>query len=308
MGQSSEEFDVYDGEIAVTRLCVDVTVYWRGSSFDHVDSIRRFYDRALAEIADEVKFFRTGSMSSAKKVRADTLKMVPRWFSDPKRRPDMYMMSLECGSRPDELSDRGLRLVADEEDEEPVGALQLYLPVSFISDGASRLLGLTGELVSEGSFESGHAGYSLNWDHLGEHAFDATAKMFDVSRRYLGVDLFDLDATLFSMRTTHPSALKCVNWLTILGNSLTERVGGSQELSKQLGDDCEVREVPGATIIRAGAAPTTGDRKLQKELVPYRRVGKVLAEFRIRDHGPMFDSPGEPSIDPTSRWLGRFDE
>ncbi len=303
MKDITEQFDFLEEGVNYTKICVDITVYWRGSVFDRADSVIGFYNGALAEIGAELKFFRTGSMSGAKKLRSDSLKMVPYWFVDPKRRRGIHMMSLEGGAHANEPSDCAIRVVVNEEHDEPIGVAQLCLPVAYVSETPERLLNLMKKLTDGADFESGHAGYSLNWDPTGEHAFEAKLKMGQIARRYLGVDLFNHVPTRIAMRKAAPCGIKCINWLTLLGISLTERVGGIARLESKLSPKCEVHGLSGGVIIMAGDRPTTGDCNRQAALAPYRSVGKVLAPLRVPDHPAFFGStPSE-----TGRWLARFD-
>lgn len=303
MNETTEQFDFSEEEVNYTKICVDITVYWRGSVFDKADSVIEFYNRALDEVRTELKFFTTGSMSGAKNLRSDSLEMVPYWFRDPKHRRDIYRMRLESGVHANEPSNHAITVVANETRDERVGLAQLCLPVDYISETPERLLNLMKKLTDGADFESGHAGYSLNWDHLGEHAFDVKQKMGGIAGRYLGVDLFNHIVTLVAMRKTTPSGFKCVNWLTLLGTSLTERVGGMAKLQSNLSPQCDVHGLSNGVIISAGDRPTMGDRNHQAELAPYRSVGKVLAPLRFVDHRPFFGS----GAGQTARWLARFD-
>ena len=126
----SELSFIEDGESYAT-LCVDLTVYWRGSAFDRADGIVQFYQRALQYIGPTLRFYETGTMAGAKAIKKDTLDMIPFWFQKAKRREDLYIMGLESGQHANEPSDRGFYLIADEEDEEPVGAMKASFPVAY---------------------------------------------------------------------------------------------------------------------------------------------------------------------------------
>lgn len=307
MKKTTEDFDFSEDGVNYTKLCIDVTVYWRGSVFDKADSVIRFYKRSLAEIGAEIRFFETGSMSGAKKLRKDTLEMVPFWFNNPARRRDIYMMNLEAGPHPNEPSDHAICIEVDEEDDEPVGVAKLSLPVAYGEEAPDKLLNLVKELTNEADFESGHVGYSLNWDHKGDFAFEATQKMGHIAARFVGVDFFSLFGTLIAMRGTKPSGIKRINWLTLLGTSLTERVGGIVKLESKLSSKCEVHALSSGVIIKAGDRPIKGDVKRPSELLPYRSIGKILAPFRFIDHPSIFGSLDDPASEQTGRWLARFD-
>jgi hypothetical protein len=307
MNEPIENFSFSEDGEYYTKLCMEVTVYWRGSAFDKPDSIILFYKRAVAEIGAEIKFFETGSMSGAKKLRKDTLAMVPFWFKDPARRRDIYRMNLEGGAHPNEPSDHAICIVADEDDDEPVGLAKLCLPVAYGAETPDKLLRLVKDLVRDADFESGHAGYSLNWDRKGDYAAEATQRMGQIAARFWGIDFFSLFTTLLAMRKTKPSGIKRVNWLTFLGASLTERLGATATFESKLSSECEVHCLSNGILIKAGDHPTTGDRNSPSALAPYRSVGKLLAPFRFTNHKPFFGSPDDPASDSSTRWLARFD-
>ena len=50
------------------KLCLDVTLYWTGSAFDHVDGIVDFYNQSMEIIGKNVTFYRTETMKSARPV------------------------------------------------------------------------------------------------------------------------------------------------------------------------------------------------------------------------------------------------
>lgn len=288
-----------DGEV-YAQLCLDLTIYWRGSAFDRVDGILHFYERAMKEIGSALKFYETGTMAGAKPLRKDALEMLPTWLGK-KRRRDIYMLNLESGAHRAEPSDRNFYFAADEEDDEPLGVMRLALPIDR-ANKPDAYVKLVEDLVRDLKFESGHAGYALNWDSRGDMAGEALMHMMAVAGRYYGVDLFELDVTLVSMRQTKPAGIKGVNWLTLLGTELAARAGGVDELTTKLPKSCRVVPVPNGILIRAGDRPTIGDRQENADLSAYRAVGQVLAPFRFVNHQPIFGD-----VDTTDRWLSRFD-
>ena len=288
-------------------LCVDLTVYWRGSAFHRADGIVHFYRRSIQEIGERLRYYETGTMSGAKRLRKDTLEMVPFWFQKAKARRDIYMMSLESGAQANEPSDAGFFIIADEEDDEPIGAAQIRLPVSYVEKSPARLVDLARDLVAKLEFESGHGGYTLNWDPRGDFTVEAQEAMESVAARFPGVDLFDMDVTLVAMRKTKPAGIKRVNWLTLLGKSLAEALG-HDKLRQSLNEACEITKLPTGLLIRAGDRPTTGDQKAARtDLTAYESVGRVLARLRFVDHRRIFGSSRAGAPDPTSSWLARFD-
>ncbi len=295
---------IKDGE-NYARICLDLTVYWRGSMFDRVEGVLHFYEQAMKELRPTLRFYETGTMAGAKPLRRDSLEMIPTWLRG-KRRRDIYMMNLESGQHPNEPSDQNFYLVSDEEDDEPLGVMRLALPISN-GENPDRYTELVRQLLSRLDFESGHAGYALNWDSRGDMAAEAMQDMSWIAGRFLGVDLFEMDITLVSMRKTKPAGIKSVNWLTLLGKNILTSVGGEEALSKKLPNMCHVESLPHGVMIKAGDYPILGDRNRNEDLTAYRAVGHLLAPFHFEDHCDFFSSSKNAGIT-TQQWLARFDE
>jgi hypothetical protein len=260
------------------------------------------------EVKDCLKFYETGDMAGARQIKESTFNILPSWLDSRKRESDIFMINLESGAKKNEPSECNLFMLADEEDEEPLGALRLNLPLSSMEKGPESYIQLVRELIEKIDFESGHAGYGLHWDPRGEMSLEALEKMFYVSKRYKGIDLSDMDVTLVSMRRTKPNGIKCINWLTLLGNDLSSRIGPVDSIQNQTGDCCTIHELKTGIIIQAGKKPEPGDMDRNESLDSYHRVGRLLAPYRFIDHRLIFGDPSGRIKDATNEWLGRFDK
>src|SRR5262249_30636950 len=109
------------------KPCLDVVFYWTGSVFDRVDGIVDFYRQSLERIKSGVTFYRTETMSSARRIKKDTLGLVPFWFQKTKTRRENYMLDLDSGAVADAPSDRGFCLQAMEFPDRPMGFVRLLL-------------------------------------------------------------------------------------------------------------------------------------------------------------------------------------
>jgi hypothetical protein len=198
-----------DNAAPFTKLCIDATFYWRGSMYERGPSLAAAYRHALSAVESDILYFETGSMAGAKKLKADSLGMVPCWLEKAKRREDICIMHLKAGNTADEPTDRAVYFMADEEDDVPVGALKLSLPVSW-ADKPQQLLQTVLTIAGDAAFESGHCGYSLAWDDRGDGAPDALLRMHHLGGRYQGVDLYKVN-TVSSRPFFHPSELLVPN-------------------------------------------------------------------------------------------------
>lgn len=294
-----------EGEISL-RLVTDVTVYWRGSIVEHAEGLRHFFDESMRIVGEHVTYYATESMENARRRRPDTLDLLPHWLTDSKARRGIYMLSLESGDRPNEPSDRGFFFLADEEEEVKTGIIRLILPATFMDGGGPDVVPLVSRLVSELEFESGHAGFSVNWDRQGEYEDETAAEMAVLAKTYLGVDVNDYDATVIAYQNSTSASIKCVNWLTLLGADLRSRVGGAERLRQELGDACDVHELPTGLVVQAGPVPEIGAPAARNALDAYYRVGSTLADFRLRNH-PQIVPDATSGENATEEWLSRFD-
>jgi hypothetical protein len=292
--------------IDYAKICVDITVYWKGSVFERVEGLIDFYQQVVELIGPDLRYFRTDSMDGARPLRKDSLELVPFWLRNPKAKRDIISMHLEGGAHPDEPSDRSFLLMADEEDH--VGAARVMLPIEAVSESADAFADLAAGLVRKLDFDSGHGGYALNWDPEGDMDQEAKQKMYFIGKRFPGIDLSDIDTTLIDMIRLESPAIKCVNWLTLLGKELSTAVGGVVSVRESLPPECTVHELATGMLIRAGEKPDIGDRNRGGEpLKSYHSVGRLLAPFRMKAHSMIFGMDESTGGDATAEWLGRFD-
>ena len=306
MDKLPPELTFVDNAVPFARLCIDATFYWRGSMYDRGSSLAAAYRHALSAVESDIVYFETGSMAGAKKLKADSLGMVPFWLERAKRREDIYIMHLKAGNTPDEPTDRAVYFMADEEDDVPVGALKLSLPVS-CADKPEQLLQTVLTVAGDLEFESGHCGYSLAWDDRGDGAPDALVRMHHLAGRYLGVDLYKVNTTLRAIQLSDAPGIKVVNWLTLLGGTIVSQLGGAKTVRDATGSSCALYSVGAGLLVRAGAAPTVGDCNRKDDVSALKSVGRALASVRLKNHGRIFGSPVAGDGDSTQAWLARFD-
>ena len=216
------------------------------------------------------------------------------------------MLEIEGGQHPNEPSEYGFHFLADEEEETKVGIIRVVLPFAAMNEGGLSLLPTLEELIGPLEFESGHAGYSINWDSRGDWEEEAAVRMGVIAKRYPGVDLNDYNSTIIAFQGSSRPSIKCVNWLTLVGSDIRDALPRSEALGEQLGNECIVRELPQGLIFQAGERPGLGVANKPESLGPYCRVGELLADFRLLDH-PQIIAPSSPGEDPTEDWLARFD-
>lgn len=293
------KLDFQDEGFVYLRPCLEITLFWSGSVLDRSDGIVKFYKESLELIGDTLTFFRTETMGAARRIKKDTLGLLPFWFQQTKSKRDVYMLFLESGATADEPSDRAFALNASPGN----GFVRLILPVSYIAESVSPFLDVAISLGKTLTYDFGQAGLALNWNHLGDHGRRVKEAMNALANRYPGLDM----SHPFSSKYIVSKGIKCVNWLTFLNMDYAERLGGMPKLRTTFDKDVIVHSLDHGIVIQAGPAPELGDVNRRKTLPVYHQVGKVLASIRAKQHPPIFGPEGIGDKEVTEKWLSRFD-
>jgi Protein of unknown function (DUF3396) len=176
-------------------------------------------------------------------------------------------------------------------------ALQLHLPPT-VADNLDDLLSLVSNLAEAFPFRCGYVGYSLCWDDQSADRNPVVPPLIaPLHKRYPGFAW-----GVARLLADHP--LPPVNWLTLLGPEVVDKLGGLARVRKDLEDRAISVEPMGAGIcIRAGDAPEIGDRNRGDDLPLYHKVGRYLRDYRGKEYLQLkgFD------VDESEAWLARFD-
>jgi hypothetical protein len=293
---------VDDEGVEFMKLCVDVTLYWKGTAHEHRDGILHFYSEAMNSIRSRVRFYETEDMEGAVPVSSGTFDELPSWLASSGPAKDVASLHLYAGTVPNLPSDVAFQFQAEVPPEgDAVGMVRMVLPATTVESSGEPLLERALTLGAALRFHSGYAGYAIHWDPLGELAFDAQTRMGILARRYPAIELPEVTATLMAI----PSGMKRINWLSFVGDELMSDKGLLPEALAQL----DTRRLQHGVAIVAGPRPLLGDVNRQEDLGTYHKVGRVLAPLRSVEHIPfIWDRDGEHSEQLTEEWLGYFDE
>jgi len=293
------------GDVEYMKLCINITIYWLGPLFVHRDGILHFYQRSLELIGSNLRHYRTGEMKSAERLDRGALELIPKWLQSPGQANDIYMLTLESHMLPDIPSDTAFGLWAVPFKKYLVGAIRVVLPANFRMVGDEDLQDVALDLVSKMNFHSGYCGYGINWDPGGRYRTISRRVLGKLARRFPGLDLTDIFSSLMAV----PFGIVRINWLTFLGSTILEMLGGIDNLRGRLaGGDTELVETSGGLMIKGGSEPGIGDVNRFEMLESYHVVGRALSTVRSDRHPPFLGS-ARRQIDAeiSETWLRYFD-
>jgi hypothetical protein len=143
---------------------------------------------------------------------------------------------------------------------------------------------------------SGHGGYGTTYSSFfKETAFD---QIYAWARRYRGIDVEDLNATLPLMLNT----VKGANWLTILSHDFWNRL--AEGADPVFPEGTVVGNMHFARILRAGQRPTLGDRNRRSFPDAYAAVERFLSPVKVQGHPEFAGRFRQEGA--TAAWLRRL--
>lgn len=248
---------------------------------------------------------RLGGGNRSRPVAPAAYKTIASWL-DGSKNPgqDCWIIisdgKLDCmGSTAFELEGLG---PVDSEEDNASGFVEISLPLSFVeSRSADEIAGQMVALAENVPFLCGTAGFIFQ---RSPYAFNTVAdRMAALSARFEGVDV----TGNVRMRYWATHGLPNLNWMTFIGDTMLEKLGGRQTLARLLPPACSANELSFGMVCRASEAPSLGDRhRGTEDLAPWRDLNSVLQPIRYVSpraafHPRLFDR------ERTQAWLTRFD-
>lgn len=257
---------------------------------------------------EELRHYATENMTMHKPVTPRALGMLATWLKPGAPEREYIMQEIKNGEDYRSAPTFKFLVAGGEKDSvdyfsKHANLLSMAFPAEWGFQRTDEMLQLVVDLCNIFPVRSGHAGLSLECCKYDE--MESQQHAWQVSMRFRGLDiaLADLDS-----EAAGHDGLRGVNWLTILGDALLKKVGGTKKLRKNLSDAIELIDIPGGVIIKAGPAPAVGDTN-RGDFVPlyqevYRAVEK-LVEKAISRYG-ILSLITEDDDDDTKAWLRRL--
>ena len=243
-------------------------------------------------------------------------RLLNRFAAASKDGDEMVLAKLAADSPFQYFGEFGLRIIGSSHDEDSpfrdtdVSAVYFELPMHEVQRvGRQKLLGLVRSIAALAPFQHGMCGYSFKYFHR-EGSDRIHHWMGDKGLRYFAIHPF-MNKYEYSCRHQLPN----VNWVTLLGQEMTDKLGGIAAMRKALSEGLEVETLPHGTMLVAGETPPLGDRNaLALDLGPLREVAKLTrpVSMEVLDrqelvHILSYIFEGEDEEARIERWLNRFD-
>ena len=265
--------------ITVARVELGLTLYLDDAMHWARQGAERVLRSFLAIVPpDHLSWYSTSRMEGWRKLEGEAMGEVARMLSlgwSEGRPRHLFELTLtddveapSCGFRYGEIDPRR----ADR-----VGVIEVTLPQEC---HPGYLLPIARAAVEAGPLWAGVGGYAVR---LGE-SFRADA--FDVawawSQRFVGLDIQDHERMAWAVREGLPGT----GWLTILGSALmaAREVNPEAPRAHPWTDPTITTELAsGNLLIKAGEAPTLGDRNFFEDAPAYREVAHAAADLFVAD-------------------------
>ena len=186
-----------------------------------------------------------------------------------------------------------------------VCAIQCEFPHNeLLRSGVEPFIAFVEGLAGFAPFDSGHVGFSFKHDpHTGGN--QECPWISFKAPRFLAIHPYHSN---YEHYTRH--RLANVNWLTLLGTELSEKLGGIDVMRATLSDAVTVKSLKYGTMLMAGETPPLGDVNQQApDLGPLREVARLTRPCWLDDATLSNDILNSFWHEPEDReaWINRFE-
>jgi hypothetical protein len=213
------------------------------------------------------------------------------------------------GDNKEEASHFELDILGGDEIARDSGYFEAYLPLTWFATHSGTIqdfvLGLAQRLRPT-------SGYCNVGAQPPQHPDGMRRTMFLVRRlseRLPGLDVGNAISESMSIRR---GGIKGASWLTVLGDTHVNEIGGAAYLKMRLGEDFPITPYGGGLMIQAGPKPQIGDVETKRWPRHLVILSKVLQPIRCKRHCPIhgWGHGEDPTMDfdVTKTWLARFDD
>jgi hypothetical protein len=223
-----------------------------------------------------------------------------------------FQMMFVGGSDVDDADGFSFVAVSREEQAEQLSYLSVTLPLAWANtQREDDFVRWVDELCTLVGPSHGYAGPAIVAHPAGIDD-DAARAIFGLGERYRGLEI-DMPAH-HEPYLSRESAIKGVNWLTILSSDYEARLGGRAHLADALGAHAELHSWTSpatsaqGVILRAVDGPRLGEMAIRESMAGYEHIAKTLRPLRTINPAVIWpqDLAGF-DFDQSKAWMTRFD-
>jgi hypothetical protein len=303
------KFETRHAEDALTSLGADVAIYLDHAISEHADAVVKAMAALFALVPRATfKWYRTDTMERGKACTSRTFGMPAAWWKAGIARREFRFLEIQDGEKYHSIPHHLIRLSCNELEEGKArpwkpSLLRFAFPASFAWEKADDIRSLALLFGNEFPMTSGHGGFVIESNAYFEH--ESIRAAIPLALRYRGVDL---DSEQLRLEFDF---LKTINWLTLVGDTLLQRIGGRGEVRRRIQDPSVlVHDVKHGLVIQAGPSPQIGDVNRAEFLPSYRAVYVALKDLFADEFTPPFSltAPRRRHEDQekTQAWYHRF--
>ena len=179
--------------------------------------------------------------------------------------------------------------------------LQMCFPSDAVkADSVDGFVAQVRQLASLMPYVSGYCSPVLNWAELGRE--EAIARTRDIVARHAGFDIH-MNST---GRTWLGTRVRGARWLTFLGRSLVDALGGQESLRRSLSAEIDLQTAGDGLMVRAGKQPELGDATKGQETPLLRTVARVIEPVTAFEEVVLLGSFADWDKDALRNWERRF--
>lgn len=299
------------GERDIMKLSIGCTLRFHNG---HKPEIRALMPQLVKSFYDQFgQYFTGGYMCNKESQKAKTTKLTPKLLEkcfNPETWQNVNEAMELTWDNPDAESTSGYRFsifLCDEYTNwDQLSTIHLSIPFNLFGI-LSSWRSFINKICCDIPLHSGFVGYYLS---LPEQWYAYQEPQTPIAYRFYGCEIDDgLDVPI----NFPPPGIKGINWLTILGPTFIEQMGGVDKLSQEaLALNLGVERAGENLIIQAGPYPDICDKQILPMNPYYVAVNHLLKPIRKTTIGSLhMDSmTGKAVLDTAAsdEWLRRFDQ
>jgi Protein of unknown function (DUF3396) len=298
-----EKFRLVAGEKVVCCLGLVATMYFTGEIADKRARAIAAYERYAKAIGDRLVWGADPKNGRPRKIAGTDLGDVGSW-SKRVALADDFSFVFHGGQKKDDADPYSITGLV-RPDRPQMDYLTFSLPFAWVEqDPFDALVRLVTDVATILRPEHGYAGLGvIKYVNQSSHAGEMEA-IVGLARRFRGLEIDFPGSHAIYLTPRH--AIKGVNWLTILGSSWVDRVGGKDHLRSVLPAEILLHDYPGGLIVQAGPEPLFGDVNRSEPMPAYGHVARALKPVRTTFLDSIAWTFGMDE-EATTEWLDRFD-